>query len=61
MKRQGMTAKEAARRWGISLDFTYRQLWAGRKAGAHKRGKHWLIPEEAVENYLATRSKGQKS
>jgi excisionase family DNA binding protein len=57
MSTRGMTAKEAARRWGISIDFTYRQLWAGKIAGARKHGKHWLIPVEAVRAYLATRSK----
>ncbi|MGA9058456.1 MAG: helix-turn-helix domain-containing protein [Terriglobia bacterium] len=60
MRKQGVTAKEAARRWGISLDFTYRQLLAGRIAGARKHGKRWVIPVQAVRDYLTTRSRGHK-
>jgi predicted site-specific integrase-resolvase len=49
MSKQTITPKELAQRRGISLDFIYRQLWAGKISGAQKDRKRWVIPAEAAQ------------
>ncbi len=53
MKRE-LTAIEATRRLGITLDATYRLIYAGRLP-ARKVGKKWQIEAAAVESRVKAR------
>ncbi len=52
-----LSAREAVRRLGVSLDFLYRILWSGQLPGAQKVGSQWRIPAQAVEARLRKREK----
>jgi excisionase family DNA binding protein len=54
-KDKHLSAVEAARRLGIGLDYLYSLLWTG-KLKAHKVGKRWRIPAEAVVARLKERA-----
>lgn len=49
-----LSAVQAARKLGVSLDFVYRLLMTG-KLNGRKAGKQWCIPVEAVEARLKQR------
>ena len=44
-----LSAREARKRLGVSLDFLYRILWSGQLPGARKVKGRWMIPAKAVE------------
>jgi excisionase family DNA binding protein len=50
-----LSPREAARRLGITLQFVYMELWANRIPGARRLGRHWQIPERAIEERLNRR------
>jgi excisionase family DNA binding protein len=52
--RRELTALEATRRLGISLEYLYRLLWTGKLPGK-KVGKQWRVSPEAVEERLRRR------
>ena len=47
-----LTPRQAAQMRRVSLSYIYYELWADRIPGAHKVGKQWRIPREAVENKI---------
>lgn len=49
-----LTAQQATRRLGITMDALYRLIYAGRLP-ARKERKRWLIPAQAVEARLKQR------
>jgi excisionase family DNA binding protein len=49
-----LTAQQAARKLGITMDALYRLIYAGRLV-ARKESKCWLIPLEAIEARLQRR------
>ena len=49
-----LSAVQAARKLGVSLDFVYRLLMTG-KLNGRKADKQWRIPVEAVEARLKQR------
>jgi excisionase family DNA binding protein len=49
-----LTAQQATRRLGITMDALYRLIYANRLP-ARKEGKRWMIPSEAVEARLKQR------
>jgi hypothetical protein len=54
MKRT-MTPREVAIERGCTLDFIYRELWAGKYPGAEKVGKVWRIPAGTVKAHGESR------
>lgn len=52
-----LSAREARKRLGVSLDFLYRILWSGQLPGARKVKGRWMIPAKAVEARLRKREK----
>jgi excisionase family DNA binding protein len=49
-----ISAREACKKLGISLDAMYRLVWAD-KIPARKEGKAWLVPVPAIEARIAGR------
>jgi excisionase family DNA binding protein len=49
-----MTAQQATRKLGITMDALYRLIYAGRLP-ARKESKRWMIPSAAVEARLKQR------
>jgi excisionase family DNA binding protein len=56
MLNEELTAAEACRRLGITLDALYRLVYAARLP-ARKEGRCWRIPASAVEQRLTAREK----
>jgi len=55
MKKQvDLSAREAAQRLRVGLDYLYGLLWSGKLEG-RKVGKHWRIPASAVEARMKQR------
>jgi len=54
MRTDELTAAEACRRLGITLDSLYRLVYAARLP-ARKEGRCWRIPESAVAERLRKR------
>ena len=52
-----MTVKEAAVRWGVSEWRVRSWCEKGYLIGAIRRGRYWLIPEEAKRPYLSRKKK----
>ena len=55
-----LSAREARKRLGVSLDFLYRILWSGQLPGSQKVGSQWRIPPRAVEARLEAMRKREK-
>jgi excisionase family DNA binding protein len=55
-----LSAVEAARRLGVTLDHIYKQLRAGRLDGAVKSRGQWLIPAQAIKTKLRRRGAGEE-
>jgi predicted site-specific integrase-resolvase len=56
-----MTAKEAAKKWGVSPRRVQQYCEQGRISGAYQHGHPWFIPEEAEYPAKKTgRPKGEK-
>ncbi len=49
-----LTAQQATRKLGITMDALYRLIYAGRLP-ARKENKRWLIPSKAVDARLKQR------
>ena len=49
-----LTAQQATRKLGITMDALYRLIYAGRLP-ARKEGKRWMIPLNAVEARIKQR------
>jgi len=49
-----LTAQQATRKLGITMDALYRLIYAGRLT-ARKEGKRWMIPLRAIEARLRQR------
>jgi excisionase family DNA binding protein len=56
MKERNLSPAETARKLGISLEYAYRQIWAGRLP-AYKREGKWYVPASEVERRLKERQK----
>ena len=57
MKKQfEVSPREGAQRLGVSMQFMYQLLWAGKLPGT-KVGKVWQIPIQAIEARLRERGK----
>lgn len=50
MKRSTISPRELAKQRQVSLDYIYRELWAGKVPGAMKAGKVWRIPAQAANS-----------
>ena len=50
-----MTATQACKRRGISLNFLYQLLRTGRISGAIKRDGQWVIPASVIEEHVRQR------
>lgn len=57
MEKVTISPRELARQRQVSLDYIYRELWAGKVPGARKVGKQWLIPDSATQETAQRRTK----
>ena len=53
--KSGLTPREVSRLLGIGLDFTYKQIWAG-KISADKKDGRWIIPSEVIAERMRQRT-----
>lgn len=54
MEQRDYSPAQAARKLGISLEYVYRQIWAG-KIAAQKRNGKWHVPASELERRLKYR------
>jgi hypothetical protein len=54
MEKSGVTPREYSQHFGIGLDYTYKQIWAG-KISADKKDGRWIIPSEAIAERMRQR------
>jgi predicted site-specific integrase-resolvase len=59
MKERDLSPAETARKLGISLEYAYRQIWAGRLP-ANKREGRWYVPSSEVERRVKERLTRQR-
>lgn len=54
MEQRNYSPAEAARKLGISLEYVYRQIWAGKLPAQKKNGK-WYVPALELERRVKDR------
>jgi len=60
MDEKYLTASEASRQLGISIDYLYRLVWSA-KLPAHKEADTWRISASAVRERVAKRQAKRES